>query len=69
MDEITLLENQLKRMRSMNRFYHLQFLNDVRYFFVIGLISIIIALTTNNIFATISVGMSSYLFMSNFMNI
>ena len=32
MDEIKLLENQLKRMRSMNRFYHLQFLNDVRYF-------------------------------------
>ena len=43
MDEIKLLENQLKRMRSMNRFYHLQFLNDVRYFFVIGLISLIIS--------------------------
>ena len=34
-----------------------------------GLISIIVALTTNNILATISVGMASYLFMSNFMNI
>ena len=43
MNEIKLLENQLKRMRSMNRFYHLQFLNDVRYFFVIGLISLIIS--------------------------
>ena len=43
MDEIKLLENQLKRMRSMNKFYHLQFLNDVRYFFVIGLISLIIS--------------------------
>ena len=43
MDEIKLLENQLKRMRSMNRFYHLQFLNDVRYFFVIGLVSIFIS--------------------------
>ena len=43
MDEIKLLENQLKRMRSMNRFYHLQFLNDVRYFFVIGLVSLFIS--------------------------
>ena len=43
MDEIKLLENQLKRMRSMNKFYHLQFLNDVRYFFVIGLFSLIIS--------------------------
>jgi len=45
-DEIKLLENQLKRMRSMNRFYHLQFLNDVRYFFIVGLISLVI--TFNN---------------------
>ena len=43
MNEITLLENQLKRMRSMNKFYHLQFLNDVRYFFLIGLLSIIVS--------------------------
>ena len=34
-----------------------------------GLISIIVALITNNILATISVGMASYLLMSNFMNI
>ena len=34
-----------------------------------GLISVIVAFTTNNILATISVGMASYLFMSNFMNI
>ena len=34
-----------------------------------GLISIIVALTTNNILATISIGMASYLFMSNLMNI
>ena len=47
MDEIKLLENQLKRMRSMNRFYHLQFLNDVRYFFVIGLISLIISFNSD----------------------
>ena len=43
MDEIKLLENQLKRMRSMNKLYHLQFLTDVRYFFAISLISLIIS--------------------------
>ena len=48
MDEIKLLENQLKRMRSMNKFYHMQFLTDVRYFFVIGLISLIISFNNKN---------------------
>ena len=43
MNELNTLENQLKRIRSMNRFYHSQFLIDVRYFFVIGLISLIIS--------------------------
>ena len=33
MDELTILNDQLKRMRGMNKFYHLQFLNDVRFFF------------------------------------
>ncbi len=43
MNEINILENQLKRMRSMNKFYHLQFLKDVRYFFGISLLSLIIS--------------------------
>jgi hypothetical protein len=47
-DEIKLLENQLKRMRSMNKFYHMQFLTDVRYFFVIGLISLIVSFNYEN---------------------
>ena len=34
-----------------------------------GLISIIVALITNNVLATISIGMASYLLMSNFINI
>ena len=34
-----------------------------------ALISVIVVLTTNNILATISLGMASYLFMSNFINI
>ena len=43
MDEISILENQLKRMRGMNKFYHLQFLKDVRFFFAISLLSLIIS--------------------------
>ena len=34
-----------------------------------GLIAIIVAFITNNILATISTGMASYLIMSNFINI
>ena len=34
-----------------------------------GSISIIVALITNNVLATISIGMASYLLMSNFINI
>ena len=34
-----------------------------------GLIAIIVAFITNNIFAIISAGMASYLIMSNFVNI
>ena len=34
-----------------------------------GLIAIIVAFITNNILATISLGMTSYLLMSNFINI
>jgi len=49
MHELNTLENQLKRMRSMNRFYHLQFLNDVRFLFVIGLISIILSFTNEKV--------------------
>ena len=43
MDEINILENQLKRMRGMNKYYHLQFLKAVRYFFAISLLSLIIS--------------------------
>ena len=34
-----------------------------------GIIAIIVTFITNNILATISLGMASYLFMSNFINI
>lgn len=32
MDELTILNKQLQRMRSMNKLYHLQFLKDVRFY-------------------------------------
>ena len=49
MNEIKILENQLKRMRSMNKFYHLEFLKDVRYFFAISIISLIISFNNQNV--------------------
>jgi len=44
MDELNFTHDQLKRMRSMNKFYHHQFLIDVRIFFTLGLIAFIFAL-------------------------
>ncbi len=49
MNEINILENQLKRMRSMNKFYHLEFLKDVRYFFAVSIISLIISFNNQNV--------------------
>ena len=49
MNEINILENQLKRMRSMNKFYHLEFLKDVRYFFAISIISLIISFNNETV--------------------
>ena len=44
MDELNFTHDQLKRMRSMNKFYHHQFLIDVRIFFILGLVALIFAL-------------------------
>ena len=38
MDEISLLEKQLTRIRSTNKLYHPQFLIDVRIFFIISIV-------------------------------
>tara|TARA_B100001057_G_scaffold263239_1_gene263399 strand:- start:256 stop:825 length:570 start_codon:yes stop_codon:yes gene_type:complete len=48
-NEINILENQLKRMRSMNKFYHLEFLKDVRYFFAISITSLIISFNNQDV--------------------
>ena len=49
MDELNFTHDQLKRMRSMNKFYHHQFLIDVRIFFILGLIALIFALFNTKI--------------------
>ena len=49
MDELNIIHDQLKRMRSMNKFYHHQFLIDVRIFFILGLIGLISTLINTKI--------------------
>ena len=47
MNEINYIHDQLKRMRAMNKFYHHQFLVDVRLFF--GLSMILLFLNFNQV--------------------
>lgn len=49
MDELNINHDQLKRMRSMNKFYHHQFLIDVRIFFTLGLIGLSFTLVNSKI--------------------
>ncbi len=53
MDEITILNNQLSRMRSMNKYYHDQFLLDVRILFFFTIIFHYLALTNNTAYMLI----------------
>ena len=53
MDEITILNNQLSRMRSMNNYYHDQFLFDVRILFFFTIIFHYLALTNNTAYMLI----------------
>ena len=49
MDELNITHDQLKRMRSMNRFYHHQFLIDVRIFFTLGIICLSFSLVNSKL--------------------
>ena len=49
MEKITIYKEQLSRMRSMNRYYHDQFLLDVRILFILN--TIFIYLSLNNEYA------------------
>ena len=53
MDEITILNNQLSRIRSMNKYYHDQFLFDVRILFFFTIIFHYLALTNNTAYMLI----------------
>ena len=53
MDEITILNNQLSRMRSMNKYYHDQFLFDVRILFFFTIIFHYLALTNKTAYMLI----------------
>ena len=53
MYEITILNNQLSRMRSMNKYYHDQFLFDVRILFFFTIIFHYLALTNNTAYMLI----------------
>ena len=48
MEKITIYKDQLSRMRSMNRYYHDQFLLDVRVLFVLNTIFIFLSLSNKN---------------------
>ena len=54
MDEINILNNQLSRIRAMNRYYHNQFLVDVRIFFIITCIFYYLSFTNSNVYAVIA---------------
>ncbi len=53
MDEITILNNQLSRMRSMNKYYHDQFLFDIRILFFFTIIFHYLALSNNTAYMLI----------------
>ena len=42
MDKLTVIREQLQRMRQMNRYYHQQFLIDVRFLFATSILLIVI---------------------------
>jgi len=55
MEKITLFNDQLKRMRQMNKFYHEQFLIDVRYYFLISLVVLLFSFSQNKVFYLIPI--------------
>ena len=48
MEKITLYKEQLSRVRSMNRYYHDQFLLDVRILFILNSVFIFLSLNNKN---------------------
>ena len=55
MNEINILNNQLSRIRGMNKYYHHQFLIDIRFLFMITSIFYYFSFTNRNAFAVIPI--------------
>tara|TARA_Y100000741_G_scaffold353161_1_gene325998 strand:- start:876 stop:1451 length:576 start_codon:yes stop_codon:yes gene_type:complete len=55
MDEINILNNQLSRIRAMNRYYHNQFLVDLRIFFITTCIFYYLSFTNSNVYTVIPI--------------
>ena len=55
MDEINILNNQLSRIRAMNRYYHHQFLIDLRIFFITTCIFYYLSFSNSNVYAVIPI--------------
>tara|TARA_B000000475_G_scaffold17271_2_gene14219 strand:- start:507 stop:1082 length:576 start_codon:yes stop_codon:yes gene_type:complete len=49
MDDLTIYNDQLKRMRGMNKFYHQQFLIDVRIFLLLATVLIVLSFDNRDI--------------------
>lgn len=45
MEKLTVVQEQLQRMRQMNKYYHHQFLIDVRFLFIISILLLIVEST------------------------
>ena len=48
MEKITIYKEQLSRIRSMNRYYHDQFLLDVRILFILNTIFVYLSFSNKN---------------------
>ncbi len=66
MKEIDILHSQLKRIRSMNNFYHKQFLTDTRLMFVTLYFSLGMAFFFENIFYLIPIGSIFFLVLLSY---
>ena len=50
MDDLNIINKQLTRIRAMNKFYHQQFLLDVRIFLILTISLFYLTFTNNKVF-------------------
>ena len=66
MKEIDILHSQLKRIRSMNNFYHKQFLTDTRLMFITLYFSLSVAIFIEEIYLWIPIGSIFFLILLSY---